>query len=466
MAEPLHYLEIAELAELIATREISPVEATRAQLDRIAALDGQLHSYAVVTSELALAQAHAAEGEIAVGGLRGPLHGVPIGLKDLFWTKDAPTAAGMAIHRDFRPHANATVVERLRLAGAIVLGKLQMTEGAYSDHHPSVTPPRNPWNADYWTGISSSGPAVATAAGLCYGALGSDTGGSIRWPCGATGLTGLKPTWGGVSRFGVFELAGSLDHVGPIARSAADAAILFGAIAGYDPRDPTSLPLPPPEVFSAHSSRLAGMRIGVDLRWNAEFPDQSVVNVLAEAVEVVRGLGAEIVEITAPDVDQAVVDWGLICAVEAAVAHRTTYPKRRTDYGPVLASVLDHGRAVSALDLHAAQLRRRTLGHSFQVMFEKIDLLLAPVQPFAPLSLERIRTLGEQPELILKLQRYTAPFNLTGAPTVTLPGGFAPDGVPIGVQFIASHLQEPLLLRVGAAFQSATAWHRRHPMLG
>jgi amidase len=220
MSQALHYLELTELADLIAERAISSVEATRAQLARIAELDGQLKSYAVVTADLALAQAQAADAEIAVGGRRGPLHGVPIGIKDLFWTRDAPTAAGMAVHRDFRPSADAAVVERLRSAGAIVLGKLQMTEGAYSDHHPSVDPPRNPWNANYWTGISSSGPAVATAAGLCYAAICSDTGGSIRWPCGATGLTGLKPTWGRVSRFGVFELAGSMDHIGPIARSA------------------------------------------------------------------------------------------------------------------------------------------------------------------------------------------------------------------------------------------------------
>ena len=196
VVDDLHYLELTELAACIKARKISPLEVARAQLDRIAALDGELGSYAHVMADTAMAQAETAQAEIAAGQYRGPLHGVPIALKDLFWTKDFPTAAGTAVHRNFRPDEDATVVRRLKEAGAVMLGKLQLTEGAYSDHHPSVMPPKNPWNADYWPGISSSGPAVATAAGLCYGSLASDTGGSIRWPCAANGLTGLKPSWG------------------------------------------------------------------------------------------------------------------------------------------------------------------------------------------------------------------------------------------------------------------------------
>src|SRR5260370_37715313 len=192
----LHYLEITELAALIKTREVSPVAVTHAQLDRIASLDKALGSYALVTTEVAGAQAETAEAEIAAGRYRGPLHGVPIAVKDLCCTKGVPTAAGTAVYKNFRPNEDATVVRRLKEAGAVLLGKLQLTEGAYSDHRPCVMPPKNPWNADYWPGISSSGPAVATAAGLCYGSLASDTGGSIRWPCAANGLTGLKPSWG------------------------------------------------------------------------------------------------------------------------------------------------------------------------------------------------------------------------------------------------------------------------------
>ena len=237
----LHFLELTDLAELIQTRKISPAEATRQQLERVAALDGTLASYAVVTAERAMAEARAAETDIAAGRYRGPLHGVPLAVKDLFWTQDVPTAAGTTIHRSFKPTEDATAVRRLREAGAVLLGKLQMTEGAYSDHHPEITSPRNPWNADYWPGISSSGPGVAVAAGLCFGALASDTGGSIRWPSAANGLTGIKPTWGRVSRHGVFDLAPSLDHVGPMARSVADAAALLTAVAGADLADPTAL---------------------------------------------------------------------------------------------------------------------------------------------------------------------------------------------------------------------------------
>lgn len=237
---------------------------TRAQLDRIAALDGALGSYAQVMTEVAMAQADAAEAEVAAGRYRGPLHGVPIAVKDLCWTKGFPTAAGMAIHKDYRPADDATVVRRLTEAGAVLLGKLQLTEGAYSDHHPSVTPPKNPWNAEYWSGISSSGSGSATAAGLCYGSLGSDTGGSIRWPCAANGLTGLKPSWGRVSRYGVFALAPTLDHVGSMARSAADAGAILGAIAGSDPSDPTAVLDPVPDYLAVLGQSVCGLRIGVD----------------------------------------------------------------------------------------------------------------------------------------------------------------------------------------------------------
>jgi amidase len=281
----LHYLELTELAGLLQSRDVTSVEVTRAQLERIDRLDDRLASYARVTPEDALAEAKAADAEIAAGRYRGPLHGVPLGIKDLFWMKGVPTAAGTTIHGDFVPEEDATAVARLRQAGAILLGKLQMTEGAYSDHHPAITPPKNPWDMTYWAGVSSSGPAAATAAGLCYGALASDTGGSIRWPCGATGLTGIKPTWGRVSRFGVFELAASLDHGGPIAHSAADAAMILAAVAGPDDREPTTLAEPQPD-YAAAAESIVGLRLGVDAQWNSADVDPAVQRALAEAEDV------------------------------------------------------------------------------------------------------------------------------------------------------------------------------------
>jgi amidase len=459
----LHFLELTALADLIRTRAISPVEAAAHQLDRIAALDGKLASFALVTPESAMAEARAAEADIVAGRYRGPLHGVPLAVKDLFWTRGTPTAAGTTIHRHFMPREDATVVRRLRQAGAVLLGKLQMTEGAYSDHHPRVTPPRNPWNADYWPGISSSGPGVALAAGLCFGALASDTGGSIRWPSAANGLTGLKPTWGRMSRHGMFDLAPSLDHVGPMARSVADVAALLAAVAGPDPADPTALQEPPPDYAAANAQSIEGLKIGIDRGWDRGDVDPPVRAVLDEAERVLRSLGAELVEVDVPDVAQAVADWVPNCAVEAAVAHAATFPARRAEYGPVLASVLDAGRAVSGLAYQEVLLRRMEFRGRMAALFNGIDLLLAPAQPFAPLSLETLGTMGLQPKLIARLQAYTAPFNMTGQPTLTLPGGFSDEGLPIGLQLVAAHLGEATLIRASACFQRTTDWHRRHP---
>ena len=458
-----HFLELTALAALIRKREISPVEAARLQLDRIAALDRKLASYAAVTTERAMAEARAAEAEIVAGRYRGPLHGIPLAVKDLFWTKDIPTAAGMSIHKSFKPAEDATVVRRLHDAGAVLLGKLQMTEGAYSDHHAQITPPRNPWNAGYWPGISSSGPGVALAAGLCFGALASDTGGSIRWPSAANGVTGLKPTWGRISRHGVFDLAPSLDHVGPMARSVADIAALLTVTAGADPADPTALQDPVPDFAAAIGQGMNGIRIGVDRNWTREDVDPQVCEVLDEVERILLECGARLVKVKVPDATQAVADWVANCAVEAAVAHKAPFPARRAEYGPVLTSVLDAGHALSGLTYQDLLLRRMAFRGRMRALFDGIDLLLAPVHPFAPLSLETIGTMGLQPRLIARLQAYTAPFNVTGQPTLTFPAGFSADGLPIALQLVAPELGEAMLLRAGAAFQDATDWHRRHP---
>src|SRR6201991_5005358 len=294
----LHYLGLIEVGKQIQARKLSPVEVTKAMLGRIDQLDARLKSYAHVMGDTALADAATAEKEIASGKIRGPLHGVPVAVKDLCWAKGAPAAHGMTIHRDFRPTEDATVVTRLKDAGAIILGKLQQTEGAYADHHPKIDPPKNPWNADLWSGVSSSGSGVATAAGLCYGSLrtenggarplpsaghtapgvcsgslDTDTGGSIRSPSAANAVTGLKPTWGRVSRYGAFELAATLDHVGTIARSAADAGAMLGVLAGSDVNDPTALLDRVPDYLAAAERDVQGLRIGLDAAWNSDGVD-------------------------------------------------------------------------------------------------------------------------------------------------------------------------------------------------
>jgi amidase len=344
-------------------------------------------------------------------------------------------------------------------------GKTQLTEGAYSDYHPSVRPVLNPWNEDYWAGISSSGSAVAVASGLCCGAIASDTGGSIRWPSAANGVTGIKPTWGRVSRHGVFELAASLDHVGPIAAGVVDAAAILAVIAGSDPSDPTAAILPVPAYEKSAHRGTTGLRVGVDSRWNTEGVDQQVQSALAETAVTLGDLGAIIVEIKFPDVTEMVRDWVPNCAVEAAVAHEAAYLWQKGMYGAVLSRVIEAGKALPGTDYQKILLRRAAFRGRVEALFGAVDLVLMPVHPFAPLSLATISTLGEKPDLIAKLQRYTCPFNMSGHPTLTFPAGLAREGLPIGLQLVAGLFQEQTLVRAGAAFQDATSWHRLRPAL-
>ena len=261
-SDPVHYLSLTDVSERLRRGELRPTALSEMTLARIAQHDGALKSYTTLLADRAMAKARQAEAELNRGLWRGLLHGVPIAVKDLCYTDYAPTAAGMLIHKDFVPPYTSTVVDRLERAGAIVLGKLSMTEGAFAIHHPDMPTPVNPWIADVWTGASSSGSGAATAAGLCYGSLGSDTGGSIRFPSAACGLTGLKPTWGRVSRYGVFPLSESLDHIGPMTRTAADCAAMLAAIAGADPSDPTALRAPVPDYVAGLKGSIRGLRVG------------------------------------------------------------------------------------------------------------------------------------------------------------------------------------------------------------
>jgi len=464
-SHPLHYLELHELSHSIRRRDISATEATRCLLGRIEAFDGQLHSYAAVMDAKALEEAAHADARLAAGAEAGLLLGVPIAVKDLCWTAGQETAAGMPLHRDFVPMVDATIVSRLRAAGAIIVGKTQLTEGAYSDHHPDIAAPRNPWGDEFWPGISSSGSGVALAAGLCYGAIGTDTGGSIRWPSAANGVTGLKPSWGRVSRHGVFALAPSLDHVGVMARSARDASYLFQAIAGPDPLDPTAVQAPAADYAGAVDAGLAGLRVGIDPGWVEAGIDPEVAAVVAGVASELVSLGAFLVDVRLPDLEPAIAAWFPICAVEAAVAHEATYPARGADYGPVLAWVLDAGRALSGMAYQHALLERAAFRGRWAAATQGVDMVLMPAQPMLPLTLGTISNLGTQPDLVAALQRFTCPFNLTGSPSLTFPGGEAASGMPIGVQLVTHDMDEASLFRAVGAYQSVTAWHRRHPQL-
>ncbi len=473
------------------SRQLSPVEVVEALLCRIDRLDARLHSYVTVTAELALTQARQAEAEFARGEYRGPMHGIPWGAKDLCRTRGIPTTGGSPVLTEPSPAEDATVVARLHAAGAILIGKLRMTEGAYSGHHPALPTPLNPWQAEHWTGVSSSGSGVALAAGLCHTAIGTDTGGSIRFPSGANGVTGLKPTWGRVSRHGVLPLADSLDHVGPMARSAADVAALFAVIAGSDPLDPTTLDEPVSGALgkwlsdrtngtngtngtrgtnatpeSDPADGVHGLRIGIDRDYLHDGTSAATSKVLDEALQTLVALGAILVDVRVPPQTLEIAAmWPEACGVEAALAHQRSFPSRRAEYGPVLTELLDQGRAVSGLRLAQIQQTRLQYSGALRRLLGQVDLLLAPVHPFGNPRLADLAAIRAQPGGANRLRRFTAPYDLSGSPTLTLPAGQDAQGLPIGLQFIGRHLDEALLLRAGEAFQAVTDWHQRRPPL-
>jgi amidase len=462
-SDDLCLVDLVEVGRRIHEGQLSSVEVTQAVLDRIARLDGRLKSYATLTVDLALAQARQADTEIAHGAIRGSLHGVPIAVKDLCHTKGIPTAAGMAIYKDYRPERDATVVTRLRDAGTVLLGKLQMTEGAFGQHHPSIDPPVNPWSATHWTGVSSSGSGVATAAGLCYGSLGTDTLGSIRFPSTMNGVTGLKPSWGRVSRAGVFALAQSMDHIGPMTRSAADAAAMLGVIAGADPDDPTATHEAVPDYLAGIGEGVRGLRIGIDRGLIAAGADADMVAATEEAAAVLTRIGGLLGDVSFPLPDAVVRDALALCSVEAAVAHEATYPSRAAEYGPLLTGLLEAGRTVDGLAVTKILLRREAFRGQLNALFRNIDLLIIPAMNAAAPALADMTPARRTAAATEARLRFTAPFDMSGHPTLTLPGGKTTDGLPVGFQIVGRHMEEALVLRAGHAFQEATDWHRRRP---
>lgn len=463
---PVHYRSLVEIARALQAGETTSRTVTETMLARISALDPTFMSYIHVTHERALRQADAADAALSHGRSLGPLHGVPIAVKDLCRTTYAPTMAGMPINEGLMSDYDATVVARLEAAGAVILGKLSMTEGAYTSHHPSIPTPLNPLNSDYWVGSSSTGSGTATSAGLCFASLGSDTGGSIRFPCATCGLTGLKPTWGRVSRYGVFDLAPSLDHVGPMARSAADCAAILQTIAGYDPNDPTSLDVPIPDYMAALSGGLRDMRIGIDTAYALHGIDAPVKAAMEAAIETFETLGARIVDVTMPPYEDLVAAWIMMCAVETAHVHEATYPARAEEYGPDLAQLIEEGLVTRGEDVARGHILRLEFSQALEAMLSGVDAMLCPTMPSPTPSLAQMASYGEEPEVLNAILRYTAPFDFSGSPTLTLPNGVAEDGMPTSMQIVGPALSEAVLLRAGAAYQAATDWHCMHPDLG
>jgi amidase len=455
------YLSVGELGRRFRAGVLTSKDLTSCFLNNIDKSDGHLHAYARVLRDSAEDEADRADRELAAGLDRGPLHGIPIAVKDLIDSMGITTAAGMMIHGDHLATEDGTVLRRLRAAGAVILGKLTLTEAATLEHHPAIAAPLNPWNAGYNSGFSSSGAGVAVAAGLCAAALGSDTGGSIRIPASFNGVTGVKPTWGRVSRHGVFPLVEYFDTIGPMARSAAGAAAVLEAIAGADPRDPTADHAPVPRYLAAIAEGISGISIGVDFDRIDSECDPAVSDALRAVAAILSERGAQIRPIALPAPDCA--QFMTLSLAGFMDAHRATFPARADDYGPQLRATLEAGLGLAGRDVAAAINVVNAWKAQLRALFDQVDLILAPATTHpAPVVGAIEAAMHNDPAVLLSFMAYTLPFNASGSPAVTFPSGFS-RGLPIGTQIIGPHFSEGLLLRAAHAFQSRTDWHLHQP---
>jgi aspartyl-tRNA(Asn)/glutamyl-tRNA(Gln) amidotransferase subunit A len=458
----LEFLSVQSASALIKAKQVSPVELTRVCLDRIDALNPSLNAFITVTADAALAEARVAEREVQRGEWRGPLHGIPLALKDMIDTAGTRTTGASALFKDRIPLVDAEVVTRLRSAGAVLLGKLNMQEFAYGGTSvPShYGPVFNPWDIKRIAGGSSGGSAAAVAAGLCYGTLGSDTGGSIREPAAFCGIVGLKPTYGRVSNRGVIPLASSLDHVGPLTRTVADAAIMLQAIAGYDPHDTTSADRSIENYLEPIPHGLGRLRIGTprDFFYADIHPEvQAAVN---NALEVLTALGAE-----TRDVSLEVSMDRTVFRAEAFAYHAEYIAKTPELYLPETLAKLRLGASIDAQSYIRARRHLDELRRNAANVFSTVDLLATPTTPVpAPRTSDYPSTfdgvLAFEGSSIL---RNTRPFNMFGLPTMTIPCGMTSDGLPIGLQIAGPPWQERRVFMLAQAFQMATDWHKRLP---
>ncbi len=462
MSDELAWLGIAELGPRLARRELSPVELCRALLARCERLEPRLNAFVTLSPERILAEAAAAEAELRAGRRRGPLHGVPIAVKDLCWTRGERTTAGSKVLAGFVPGADAVVVARLRAAGAIVFGKTNTPEFAYGPldaYH--YGPSRNPWDPERFTGGSSMGAAAALAAGLAPGALGSDTGGSIRGPAHWSGVTGLKPTYGRVPLRGVVALATSLDHVGPMARSALDCALLLGVIAGADAADPTTVARPVPDYAAALAAPLPRLRVGVPRGYFWDALPAPIAGAVAAALDALRGLGLETEDVELPEWVPAVEASRILIRCEAAAEYRAILAERAADLIPQVRERLEAGAATPAPEYVDALRAAGRLRAALDRLWRRVDLMALPGRDQTAPRMDASGRLLEP----LSARNYMSPLNLAGVPALTCPCGADPAGLPIGLQLAGRPWDEATLLHVAHAFQQATRWHARRPPL-
>jgi aspartyl-tRNA(Asn)/glutamyl-tRNA(Gln) amidotransferase subunit A len=460
-ASDLAPLSLAEAATLIRGRKLSPVELTAACLSRIERLDPVLNAFITVTADLARKQAKQAEEEIARGGYRGPLHGVPYALKDLFDTAGVLTTCGSRIMANRVPEADSHAAGTLRGAGAVLLGKLNMVEIALgaSGSNPHYGPVRNPWDTARITGGSSSGSGAAVASGMSFAALGTDTGGSIRIPAALCGVAGLKPTFGRISRRGVFPLSWSLDHAGPLTRTVEDAAVVLQALAGPDAACRSSIAEPVPDYTAALERGLGGLRIGLPGAFFFDGLDPEVEAAVREAVAVLEGLGAQVRETALPHIQEAPLATSAIMLPEALAVHQKWMRERPGDYGDDVRLRLEMGAAYSATAYVQAQRFREMIVEEWRSqVFQAVDLIVTPTTPITACLIEEAEL-----QTTLSLIRNTNPFNLLGVPAISVPCGFTAAGLPIGLQLAGRWWDEPTVIAAAHAYEQAAGWHKRTP---
>ena len=463
----LCYLSAGELSRLIKNQDVSPVEIIDAHLARIGETDTTLNSFITLLPEQAKAAARRAESEIQAGNYRGPLHGIPVGLKDLFNTGGVRTTSGSRIFDTFIPDHDCTVAARFQQAGAILLGKLNMHPFAYgpTGENADYGHMHNPWNPELITGGSSGGSGSATAAGQCTITMGSDTGGSVRIPAALCGIVGLKPTYGLVSRHGLTPLSWSLDHPGPIVRTVEDAALAMNAIAGHDPNDVASSRESKPDYTTALTGDVRGLKIGVPREFFEAPLDPEVAAAVQQAISQLEDLGAIVTEVSFPLFQHAQAISGTILMAEAAAYHRDLLAKEGDKLYPPVRIRLEAGLFITAIDYLKAQQARSVFNHETRQLLTDVDLLLGPTEPVtAPPILAELVQAGEQTiGTTAALTQYTRPYNITGGPAISVPCGFSESGMPIGLQLAGKPFDELIVLRTAHAYEQATNWRTRRP---
>lgn len=461
-------MTLAEAAAALRRRDVSSVELTLECLARIEKWNPELNAFLTVTADLAMQQARRADTDLAAGIDRGPLHGIPVAHKDLFCTRGIRTTGGSKTFADYVPEFDAAVVERLHNAGAVVVGKTNLHEHAYgiTSENPHYGAVRNPWDPERSPGGSSGGSAVAVATGMALAATGTDTGGSIRVPASWCGIVGLKPTFGRVSKHGVLPLGYTLDHPGPMAQTIRDVALLFQAMAGHDPRDPSSVDRPVPHCLPPeHGISLRGIRIGLPRNFYFDRIDKEVDAAVYFMAYTAEDLGAELLRVQVPDGAQLNTLAHLTLLAEAAAVHEPYLRKRRKTYGGDVSTLLDMGRLIPAVDyLQAQRLRKRILGVYLDIL-KRVDALLLPATPMtAPrIGQKQVEINGEAEDTRIAATRLLRGFNLLGLPVLALPAGFSSAGLPVGCQLVGRPWDEPALLRIGAALEDRTGFCRRPP---